>query len=94
MAKITGKKLALCTQCFCVLGDATRMRIFVYLLKHPQAPVGQIAKSLRLSLSTTSHSLAKLLAQKLAEKEKKGRSVLYSPTRHPMSRMLRRALLS
>lgn len=72
------KKIEACAKEFGVIGDETRFKICYLLCHHPELSVSQIAKLLNLSISTVSHSLARLKEIKLVNTRKNAQTVYYS----------------
>ncbi len=62
---------------FKVFGDSTRVRI-LYALYERSMGVNELADSLSLSQSATSHQLKVLRASKLVRARREGKAVIYS----------------
>ena len=62
---------------FKIFGDSTRIRI-LFALYEREMGVGEIAETLEMSQSATSHQLKVLRASKLVRARREGKSMIYS----------------
>lgn len=83
------RKIAACAKEFGVVGDATRLKICYLLCRHPELSVSQIAQVLNVSISTVSHSLARLRSISLVKTRRDSQTIYYSLARSPLSKLLR-----
>lgn len=63
---------------FRVLGDPSRVRLILVLLRESDVSVGTLARETGMTETACSHSLRLLRAERLVRHRKQGRSVLYS----------------
>ena len=77
ITQLDEKTLFQLSQIFKALGDPTRIRI-LHLLCNGEHAVGEIAETLSLSQSATSHQLRLLRALRLVRSRRAGRMVFYT----------------
>lgn len=84
--------IARCAREFGVIGDATRMKICYLLCRHPELPVGEIARAVGVSISAVSHSLKKMKALEMVAPRREQKQIYYCLCKTPLTRYLRKSL--
>jgi|SRR3989344_1180183 len=87
------KKLETCARQFGVAGDITRLKICYLLCLHSELSVTEIAKILKLKISTVSHSLSKLKEIQVVKNRRNQQMIYYSLINNPFTKVLRSQIL-
>ncbi len=76
------------------LANRRRLAIILYIQKHREASVGEIAGAIKLSLRSTSRHLSVLAASSILEREQRGLSMYYrvAQNQHPILGVVLRLL--
>jgi len=78
-----------CAEQFGLVGDPTRMKICWLLCKHPELSVGEIADTLKVSISVVSHSLKKLRENDLVNSRREHKMVYYHLKETPFTKIIK-----
>ena len=75
-----------------LISSEARMKIVCLLFKHDELCVHEIADSVGLSQSATSHQLAKLEAKNVVDSKRDGQTICYSIKENDSTERLRRII--
>lgn len=84
--------LIACAREFGVVGDLNRLKICYLLCSHPELTVSQIAESIGMTISATSHALRRLRQIRLVENRRDFRQVFYRLKNNQLSKLIRESL--
>lgn len=81
-----------CAKEFNMAGDPTRLKICYLLCRHKELSVGEITKTVGVSISAVSHTLRKLREANLVESRQDFRYIYYQLKKSPFADMLKERL--
>lgn len=81
-----------CAKEFGVIGDETRLKICYLLCRYPELSVSDISKFTNVSMSTVSHSLARLKEINLVSRRRQAQTIYYSLKKSSLSHLLKNYL--
>lgn len=77
-----------------IAGDPTRIRILAFMFRYGEACVSDIAKSLNMSVASTSHHLRIMHDNGFFETDRDGTSICYRLRRNEMTKDLQKLIPS
>ena len=87
------KGIICCAEQFGLVGDPTRMKICWLLCHHEELSVGDIAKTLNVSVSVVSHSLKKLKKYEMVKTRREHRQIFYHLSQNDFNKTLKDNLI-